>query len=34
MKVCYDDEAFEEAMEAATWYESQQAGLAKRFLTK
>lgn len=30
----YDDEAFDEAMQAAEWYETQQEGLARRFLTK
>jgi len=34
MKVRYDDEALQEAMEAAHWYEEQQEGLAIRFLEK
>ncbi|MDF1812485.1 MAG: type II toxin-antitoxin system RelE/ParE family toxin [Verrucomicrobiales bacterium] len=34
MIVRYDDEALEEAMEAAAWYETQQEGLVRRYLTK
>lgn len=34
MNVEYDDEAIEEAMEAAIWYETLREGLAKRFLAK
>ncbi|MCF6312220.1 MAG: type II toxin-antitoxin system RelE/ParE family toxin [Verrucomicrobiales bacterium] len=34
MKASYDDEAFEEAMDAAAWYETQQEGLVRRFLAE
>lgn len=34
MRASYDDAAFDEAMDAAAWYETQQEGLLKRFLEK
>ncbi|MCB1229353.1 MAG: type II toxin-antitoxin system RelE/ParE family toxin [Verrucomicrobiae bacterium] len=34
MRVRYDDEAFGEAMDAATWYETQREELARAFLAK
>lgn len=34
MEVEYDDEAVEEAMAAAAWYESRQEGLVRRFLSE
>lgn len=34
MEVDYDDEARDEAMDAAAWYEARQENLARRFLRK
>jgi toxin ParE1/3/4 len=34
MRVRYEDEALQEAMKAARWYEEQEEGLAHRFLAK
>lgn len=33
MRIVYDDEAFEEAINAAAYYEARSDGLARRFLT-
>ena len=34
MRNCYGDEALQEALKAARWYEEQEEGLAHRFLAK
>jgi ParE toxin of type II toxin-antitoxin system, parDE len=34
VRVRYEDEALEEAMKAADWYEVQEEGLANHFITK